>query len=128
MSAKTNYLEDALVNHVLRNTAMTSPTTVYCALFTDPPGEAGGGTEVAGGSYARQSVAFSSPSNGVTSNSATITFPTATGDWGEVDSFAIFDDPTAGNMLYYGTLSVAKTVLTGDVFEFLSGQLSITEL
>jgi hypothetical protein len=127
MSAKTNYLEDAIIDHVLRNSALSSPTTVYCALYTVTPGEAGGGTEVSGGSYARQSVAFSDPVDGASSNVSAITFPTASENWGEIVAFAILDDVSAGNMLYYGALAVNKTVLSGDVFEFLSGQLSVTE-
>lgn len=67
MSDASNYLEDAIIDHVFRNTALTSPTTVYVALFTAvSDAEAGTGTEVSGGAYARQAVTFAAPSNGVT--------------------------------------------------------------
>jgi len=128
MSAKSDYLEDAILNHVLRNVSLTSPTTVYCALFTVAPTDSGGGTEVSGGSYARTAITFGAPSGGVVSNSAAVTFPTATAGWGTVVAFAIFDLVAGGNMLYYGNLTVSKVVLTNDVFEFLTGQLSVTEL
>ena len=126
MSAMSNYLENALVNAVLRNTAYTSPTTVYAALFTTDPAEDASGTEVTGGSYARTAVTFVAPTNGATDNSADVTFPTATANWGTVTHAAIFDASTAGNMLFYGSLSPSKTVNNGDTFKFNTGDLDIT--
>lgn len=126
MTAFTDYLENKLLDHVLRNTAYTSPTTVYVALFTAAPGEAGGGTEVSGGGYARQAVTFSAPSAGSTSNSADITFPTATADWGTITHFAIFDASTGGNMLYYGQLTSSVTVNSGQQLTIPAGNLTIS--
>lgn len=126
MTAMTNYLEDNLLNHSLRNVAFTSPASVHAALFTAAPGEGGGGTEVSGGSYARQAVTFGAPSANTTSNSADVTYPTATADWGTVTHVAIFDAASGGNMLFYGTLSQSKVVNTGDTFRFLSGNLSVS--
>ena len=126
MGAFSDYLEAALLNHILRNTAFTSPTTVYLALFTTAPGEAGGGVEVSGGSYARQAATFGAPSNGTCSNSADVTFPQATADWGTIQGFGIFDAATAGNLLFYGNFTVAKSVLSGDYFVVPAGGLSIT--
>ena len=118
MTAMTDYLEDNLLNHVLRNTAFTSPTTVYVALFTTATNDAGGGTEVAGGSYARQAITFSVPTGGVTSNTAIVTFPTASAGWGTITHFAIFDAVSGGNMLYHGALAASRTVQAGDTFRF----------
>jgi len=126
--AKTDFLEDALVNHVLRNTAYTSPTTVYVALFTSATDDTGGGTEVTGGSYARQSAAFDAPSPaGQTQNTSDITFPEATAAWGTVTHFAMFDAVTVGNMLYHGALTSSKVVDGGDTFKFAAGDLQIQE-
>lgn len=126
MSALTNYAEDALGNHLLRNVALTSPTTVYVGLYTAPPGETGGGTEVTGGAYARQAVTFGAPATpGVFTNSADVTFPTATANWGTVTDFAILDAVSAGNMLIYGTLTASKIVNNGDVFKFLASNLTV---
>ena len=127
MDAKTNYLEDALLNHVLRNTAFTSPTTVYVALFTATPGEAGGGTEVSGGSYARQAVTFAAPASGIVANSGAVTFPTATANWGTITSMAIFDAVTVGNMLYYGALAASKVVDNGDQISFANAAVTVAE-
>ena len=54
MSAATDFLEDKILNHVFRNVAYTAPATVYVGLFTTATTDAGGGTEVTGGGYARQ--------------------------------------------------------------------------
>jgi hypothetical protein len=127
MDAKSNYLEDALLNHVLRNVSFTSPVAVYVALYTAAPTDAGGGTEVTGGSYARQAVTFSVPASGVVSNSGSITFPLATADWGVVAAIGIFDASVAGNLLYYGNLTASKTILTNDQLSFANAALTVAE-
>ena len=129
MSDLSNYAETALVNHLLRNTAYTSPTTVYVALFTAvSDAEAGTGTEVSGGSYARQAVTFSAPSpDGVTTNSSTVTFPTATGSWGTVTYAGLFDASTNGNALtILKALSASKTVASGDILRFPAGDINFS--
>jgi len=126
MSEMSNYLETALVNATLRNTSYTSPATVYAALFTTDPTDAGTGTEVSGGAYARTSITFGSPSNGVTTNSADVTFPTCTAAWGTVTHMGIYDASTSGNLLYHTPLDASKTVDSGDIFKISSGNLSVT--
>ena len=139
MSA-SNFLENELLDHVLRNSAYTAPATVYCALFTagDSAGltaenlEAGTLTDEvtdSGTAYARQAITFgSAASNGSISNTATITFPTATADYGTVEYVAIMDSATvgAGNCLYYGSLTVAKQISGGDQFVINTGSLTVT--
>lgn len=103
----TNFLENELVDHVLRNLAYTSPTSVLAALYTAFPGEAGGGTEVAGNGYARQTVTFGAPSDGVSSNSAAVTFGPATpAAWGVILAWTIFDQTT--NPLFHGPVAEAS--------------------
>ena len=126
MAEMSNYLEDALINATLRNTSYTSPATVYVALYTTDPTDADTGTEVSGGSYARTAVTFGAPSNGVTSNSASVTFPTATASWGTIGYIGIRDNATGGNLLYHTALDEAKTVGTGDIFTISSGNLTVT--
>lgn len=126
MSEMSNYLENALINGTLRATTYTAPTTVYLALYTSDPTDADTGTEVSGGSYARQSITFGAPSNGVTTNSADITFPTATGSWGTVGWVGIRDASTAGNLLYHSPLDASKTIGSGDIFKISAGNLSVT--
>lgn len=127
MSQMSNYLENALINHTLRNTSMSSPATVYVSLHTANPDEDASGTEVAGNGYARQAATFAAPSDGVSATSGDITFPTATGGaWGTITHFGIWDASTVGNMLYYGTLAASKVVAEGDTVKFSSGNLSVT--
>lgn len=126
MAEMSNYLENALVNAVLRNTAYTSPTTVYLALYTSDPTDADTGTEVSGSAYARQAITFGAPSNGVTTNTAAIEFPQATGSWGTVTHVGILDALTTGNLLFHTPLDASKTIATGDVFRVAIGSLSVT--
>lgn len=126
MAEMSNYLENALVNAVLRNTAYTSPTTVYLALYTTDPTDADTGNEVSGNAYVRQSVTFGSPSNGATTNTAAVEFPQATGSWGTVAYVGLRDASTSGNLLFHTALDASKTIATGDVFRVAIGSLSVT--
>ena len=126
MSEMSNYLESALINGTLRGTTYTAPTTVYLALYTSDPTDADTGTEVSGGSYARQSITMGAPSNGVSTNSAAIEFPQATGSWGTVAYIGIRDALTTGNLLYHSPLDVSKAIDTGDIFKIAIGSLSVT--
>ena len=126
MAEMSNYLENALINATLRNTTYTSPATVYVGLFTSDPTDAGSGTEVSGGSYARTAVTFGAPSNGVTTNSAAVEFPQATASWGTVGWIGIHDASTSGNLLYHTALDTSKTIDNVDIFKIAIGSLSVT--
>jgi hypothetical protein len=126
MAEMSNYLEAALINATLRNTSYTSPTTVYLALYTNDPTDADTGTEITGGSYARQSITFGAPSNGTSTNSAAIEFPAATANWGVVTHVGIRDALTSGNLLYHTALDASKTINNGDIFKILTSNLSVT--
>ena len=126
MSEMSNFLEDALINATLRATTYTSVATVYVSLWTSDPTDAGSGTEVSGGSYARTAVTFGAPSNGVTTNDADVTFPTATASWGTVGWIGINDALTTGNLLYHTALDTSKTIDSGDIFKISTGNLSVT--
>ena len=130
--SKSNGLENALLDHVLGGGDYARPATVYVALYTTAPSDSGGGVEVSGGSYARKSVTNNSTnwpaaSGGAKSNGTAITFVTATASWGEVTAWGLFDDPSAGNLLYWGDLAVFKTVGSGDTATFAVGDIDITE-
>lgn len=124
--ATSNYLENKLIDHVLRNTALTSPTTVYLALYTTDPTDADTGTEVAGASYARQAVTFGAGVDGATSNTLEIAFPQATESWGTITHVGVRDALTVGNLLYHGILSAPKAVGINDTFKIAIGDLDIT--
>jgi len=126
MAEMSNFLENALINATLRATTYTSVATVYVSLWTSDPTDAGSGTEVSGGSYARTAVTFGAPSNGVATNSADVTFPTATASWGVVGWIGINDAATSGNLLYHSPLDTSKTIDSGDIFKISTGNLSVT--
>jgi hypothetical protein len=128
MSEISNYLENALINVTLRATSYTAPTTVYVALFTSDPTDAGSGTEVStsGTSYARVSATFGAPSNGASVTTADVTFPQATASWGTVGWIGIYDALTTGNLLYHTPLDASKTIDIGDIFKIATGNLSVT--
>lgn len=127
----SDFLELELLDHVFGNAAYSAPATLYVALFTATPSDAGGGTEVSGGSYARKDVTnnatnFPAAASGAKSNGTAITFVTATASWGVVTQFGIFDAVTAGNLLAWGDLTASKTVDSGDTVSFAIGDLDIT--
>ncbi len=124
---KSTYLDNNFINVGLRQTSFTPPSTIYVALYTAAPGVGGGGTEVSGGAYGRQTVTFSAPINGVTSNTVDINFPIATLDWGTIVAFALLDASSGGNLLYFGNLSSPRAISTNDQARFPAGQLTVTE-
>ena len=128
MAGFSDYLEDKVLDHVFGGTAYTAPATLYVALYTVAPTDTGGGTEVTGGSYARQTGAFTVSGTNPTqaSNSSAIEYPTATGNYGTVVAVGIFDASSSGNLLAYANLTASKVVSTGDVFRFNTGDLDIT--
>lgn len=142
MAAMTNYLENKLIDANFRGVAYTPPTSCWFGLLTGAPTDAGGGTEVSGGSYARSvlacnttnfaatnatgsTAATSSGTSGTTSNNVPITFPAPTADWGVVTHVGVYDALTSGNLLHYGLLSTPKTVNNGDAApSFAAGAFS----
>lgn len=125
--AKSDYLENAVVNHVLRNTALPAVPVVYIALSKADPLDTGAGLSEPTGGYARKAATFSAPTNGATSNSALVIFGAATASWGTITHFAAFSAATGGNMLYHGALTASKVVAQYDSLEFPAGNLTISE-
>jgi len=126
MAEFTDFMENKIIDHMLRNQSYTPPATVYVALFTTATTDAGGGTEVSGGAYARQAVTLSAASGGASENSAEISFPQATADWGTITHVALMDAATGGNMLMHTALDESKTVNNGDTFKINAGDLDVT--
>lgn len=107
------------------------PATVYVALFTAAPNDAGGGTEAAGGSYARVAVTNNTTNWGAASgsqkkNATTIQFPTATAGWGTATHFAIMDAASGGSIIHHNALAAPLAVTTGMTPVFTPLQLVIS--
>lgn len=120
----TDYLENKLIDHSLGTTAYTKPTSVYISLYTVAPADATAGTEVTGGSYARQLATFAAAAAGATTNNTVIDFtnmPAAT-----VVAIGIADAVSAGNLLYWSTLTTSRTTVAGDTIRINSGSLSVS--
>lgn len=129
--SKSNYWKAACLNTVLRGVSLTPPSKVYVALYTSDPTDADTGQEITGGGYNRVEAVFSSPTiinrRAVTSNSADVAFPIATGDQGLAAFIGIRDAATGGNLLYHGAVAKPRTILENDLIRFLAGQLVIDE-
>lgn len=130
----SNYWELEVLDATMGVDTLPTPT-LYCALCTDDPTDAGTGAsmnEVAdSGSYARVDVSGdfgTAASSGSISNDAEIAFAEATGSWGTVSHFALVDSGThgAGNMIASGALTASKTISSGDTASFAIGSLEIT--
>jgi hypothetical protein len=128
----SDYAEKKVQDLILGGVAFSAPAT-HVALFTVAPTDAGGGTEVSGGAYARVAVTnnttnwpAASGGTAAKSNGTVITFPTATASWGTVVAFGIFDAASAGNLLWWGDLTTAKAIGSGDTPSFAIGALAFT--
>ena len=100
----------------------TRPTTpLKVALVTANGDDATAGTEVTGGSYARQTLTVAAAAGGATSNSADIIFsgmPAAT-----VVGVEVWDSEGTPVRLWYGALTASRTVAAGDDFKLAAGEL-----
>ena len=128
MAALSDYAEKLLLDFLMTTGTATRPTNWYVALFTSATNDAGGGTEVSAGGYARQSVSFDAASSpgGTTSNSGEVSFTASGGDYGTVTHMGIFDASSSGNLLWHGALTASKTVADGDTLTFAAGNIDLT--
>lgn len=124
MAELSNFLENKLLDHVLRNVSYTSPTTVYVGLYTSDPADDNSGTEVSGGSYARQILSVTTATAGIVTSSADVTFPQATGNWGTITHIGLLDALTSGNLLMHTPLTTSKLIETGDILKVPTGSLT----
>lgn len=134
MGSKGDYLEDEILDHILGDLAFDAANDLWVALYTVVSTDARGGTEVAAGDYERIEVTNSSTtwtvsSGGAKSNTAEITFAQATNAWGTIVGFAILDnsEKNSGNLYYWGSLTTAKAVNSGDTAKFAVGDLDVSE-
>lgn len=128
MAALSDHAENLLLNFLMTTGTATRPTNWYLALYTAAPNDAGGGTEVSGNGYSRQTVAWDAASGtgGTTSNSGNVTFTASGGNFGNVTHIGIFDASTSGNLLWHGAMAASKQVNAGDSIQFATGSIDLT--
>lgn len=131
MGSKSDEFETLILGHIFKGTAWNQRTHLYVALSTSTLSDTCHGTglngEVSGGAYARKQCDTWTVSNGTASNNIAITFNQATASWGTLVTFAVCDHSSTGDVLYYGTLSVSKSIGTSDQAKFATGDLDVTE-
>jgi hypothetical protein len=125
MSSFTDYLEDAVLNYVFRNTGTPTSTSVYLGLFTAAPTDAGGGAEVSGSGYARQVTVFDAAASGAITNTAAESFTASGGSFGTVVAVGIFDAVTAGNLIAWDDITSA-VVGDGTTLNFAIGDIDVS--
>jgi hypothetical protein len=132
MAAASDYLENKLLDHVLKYSTApyTGPSTVYLALFTASTGletnSPSAEISTSGTAYGRESITFATASGGSSASNATVTFTAATSNWGTITHVALMDASTAGNVLFHGAVTTSKQIDTGDTFQVSSGNLTIS--
>ena len=129
----THYFLNSILDHTLcgpgtsnQEPVYAQPNATYVALFTTAPTPSLPGTEVSGNGYARVLASYAGAASGATSNLLDVNYPTATGSWGTITHFGIYDALSGGNLLMYNSLAVQRQVLTGDQVKFPAGQLTVT--
>lgn len=137
MAAFSDYLEENILNHTLRGQTLSTPSTVYLALFTSNPSDEASGDEVTDSAYIRQDMAkgdsissgWTSPSPSgdgmAVSNAKVIQFPPVADGTITVTHYGLFDSLTGGNLLYHGSFTVAKTLEINDVLSVDIGGLQV---
>ncbi len=128
MGSFSNYLENKVLDHIFKTASFTVPTNIYVALSTaDPLDTFAGIAEPVGNAYARVVCnTWDAASGGATANTGAVTFVAASGSWGTITHFALYDAITGGNGLAHGSLTTSKAITTGDTPRFAAGDIDVT--
>ena len=119
-----NIIENQLLDALVGTTAYTVTTPIKLALVTANGSDSAAGTEVTGGSYARQNITFGAASGGQIGNSGTISFtdmPSCT-----VVGIELYDSAGSPKRLAYGPLTASRTVTAGDTVQFAASSVTLS--
>lgn len=134
MAVLTDYMEKKLLDHIFGQAAFTRPFALYLGLSTTAFADSDNTTtasakELSGNAYARvriDDISEYNTSGDDIRNSSSIDFAEATGSWGNIGYWGIFDgNGSSANMLMHGSFSSATTVNSGDQFRISTGGLEI---
>jgi hypothetical protein len=128
MAALSDHAEALLLDWLMTTDVVTRPTAWYVGLYTAAPSDSGGGTEVSGSGYSRQTITVASATSpgGTTSNTGDIVFTASGGDWGTITHIGIHDAVSGGSLLWHGAMTASKTVADGDTLQFSTGNIDLT--
>jgi len=134
MSILTDYMEKKLLDHIFGQAAFPRPNLLYLGLSTTAFADADNGStasakEPSGNSYTRVQIdhkcAYNTSGDDIR-NTSSIDFNEATGSWGSIGYWGIFDGSgSSANMLMHGSFSSATTVGSGDQFRISTGDFEI---
>ena len=126
----SDYTRAGLLDYMFgQTTSFSPPDTFYVALSTTDPGSDGSTiSEPVGGSYARVGVAKADWSrvSFEVDNDNVVQFAQATGSWGTITHFALFDSLSGGNFLGSNALDSSKVISSGNNPEFSAGDINWT--
>jgi len=100
---------------------LLSPAS-HLALFTTAPTATTAGTEVSGGSYARQAISFAAAASASKASNSTVTFPAATASWGTVAGWATMTASSGGSQVTFRAITPI-VVNSGDQIIIPSGNI-----
>ena len=102
-------------------------TTYYLALYTTDPGTTGsGGTEVSGGSYARQTITFAAASSGSKASSSAQTFTNVPALGSGAPYYGIWTAASGGTYLGGGTTNSSTAISAGSTISVASGAITFS--
>lgn len=113
----TEYLETAVLGHLLRASTWVKPTGIYLALLTALPTDEGGAVEVAAADYLRLEQGPSDTlwivreSDGAIINAFPCVWTDPLSAWGTVKGVMAHDAAAAGNALAWSAFPTARTVV-----------------
>ena len=122
----SDYLELKFLDHFTGTASTTAPSAVYLGLATASLADDASGTELSGNNYTRKAITFASASGGSIASNASVEFNSATGSWGTISHWGIWDASSGGNLLFHGAFTASKAIATGDILKVASGSLTIS--
>jgi len=147
MGILTDEWEVNLLKHIFGHTKLDIPSNLYLGLHSGTPTESSPSTgELSGSGYSRYHLVdnvhnglsssndsqmhtrFGFGTNDNLTNDSAIDFPEATGSWGTVTHYSVWDDATAttaANCLMIGALSSGVAVASGDQFRIAVGEFDL---
>jgi hypothetical protein len=117
----SSYLANAWLNALGKATSF-SVTTPYVKLHVGDPGAAG--TSNAATETTRKSVSFAAASNGALASDADVSWTNIAGSQ-DATHFTAWDNETAGNFLFSGTIT-GNAYTAGDTYTISSAGLTVS--